>query len=547
MPSEIYMLSFLSVLASLVLVIASLYWAKAVLVPLALALMLTFLLQPIVAALHRRGLGHTPAAVLVVMLLGLVLGTVGWAVVMQFSSLASELPGYQDNLKHKIDDLQSVSKGGVLEKIQETMAALTKDFEKNQPPTTAPQEAVAAQTPGLSLVSYVPSLLGFLADTGLVLLLLLFMLIAHGDLRDRLFRLIGYGRLTDTTKALDEAGQRISRYLLRQSIVNGTYGCAVGLGLFCLGVPYALLWGFLAAALRFIPCVGAPVGALRSAGVSPVALLMATAFWAWLWGPIGILLAIPLTVCLGVLGKYVPHLTCLDVLLSDEEVPELNRYYQRLVARDQDGAVEIVEELLQTQTLTDVYDAVLLPALYYTEQDQRRGNLTAEEARFIYQATRELVDNLGASQAVTSAAEVPVVSEEDAAAVLPPKVRILACPAHDEADEVALQMFQHVLDPRRFAVDFTKTTLLTAELISLVEHTSPEVVCIGLVPPGGFAQTRYLCKRLRARFPTLPIVVGCWGGPKDEAEHLARLQLDSIAHTSATLLGWCFKRGYRWK
>ena len=570
------MLSFLSVMASLVLVIASLYWAKAVLVPLALALMLTFLLQPIVAALHRRGLGHTPAVVLVVMLLGLVLGAVGWAVITQFSSLTSELPRYQDNLKQKIDDLQSASQGGVLEKIQETIAELTRKFENSPPPTTAPQEPVAVTTPGAWLVSYVPSLLGFLADTGMVFLLLLFILIAYGDLRDRLFRLIGYGRMTDTTKALDEAGQRISRYLLRQSIVNGTYGCAMGLGLFCLGVPYALLWGFLAAALRFIPYVGAPVGALlpialslavfagwvkpllvvglfvllelvasmilepllysRSAGVSPVALLMATAFWAWLWGPIGILLAIPLTVCLGVLGKYAPHLTFLDVLLSDEEVPELNRYYQRLVARDQDGAVEVVEELLQTQPLPDVYDAVLLPALYYTAQDQRRGNLTVEEARFVYQATRELVDNLDASQAATAAAEAPVVSEADAAATLPPKVRILACPAHHEADEVALQMFQHVLDPRRFEVDFTKTTLLTAELISLVEQASPALVCIGLVPPGGFAQTRYLCKRLRARFPTLPIVVGCWGDPKDKAEHLARLQLDSLVHTSTTLL-----------
>ena len=575
MPSESYKLSFLNVLASLVLVIASLYWARAVLVPLALALMLTFLLQPIMAALHRRGLGHTPAAVLVVMLLGLGLGAVGWGVIMQFSSLASELPGYQDNLKQKIDDLQGASRGGVFEKIQETMAALTKEFEKNQPPTTASQEAVAVQTPGLSLVSYVPSLLGFLADTGLVLVLLLFMLIAHGDLRDRLFRLIGYGHLTDTTKALDEAGQRISRSLVMQAIVNGTYGCAVGLGLFCFGLPYALLWGFLAAVLRFIPYVGPAVGALlpialslavftgwvkpllvgglfvllelvtnmvlepllygRSAGVSQVALLMAIAFWTWLWGPVGLLLATPLTVCLGVLGKYVPQLAFMDVLLSDEEVTELNRYYQRLVARDQDGAVEIVEELLQTQTLTDVYDTVLLPALYYAGQDQRRGNLTAEETRFIYQATRELVDNLGASQAVT-AAKVPIVSAEDTAAPLPPKVRILACPAHDEADEVALQMLQHVLDPRRFAVDFTKTTLLTAELISLVEQASPELVCIGLVPPGGFAQTRYLCKRLRARFPALPIVVGCWGGPKDEAEHLTRLQLDSIAHTSTTLL-----------
>src|SRR5712691_4435771 len=576
MPSEIYMLSFLSVLASLVLVIASLYWAKAVLVPLALALMLTFLLQPIVAALHRRGLGRAPAAVLVVMLLGLGLGAVGWAVITQFSSLMSELPRYQDNLKQKIDDLQSASRGGAFEKIQETIAELARKFEHSPPPTTAPQEPVAVTTPGSSLVAYVPSLLGFLAGTGLVLLLVLFMLIAHGDLRDRLCRLIGYGRLTDTTKALDEAGPRISRYLLRQSIVNGTYGDAVGLGLFCLGVPYALMWGLLAAALRFIPYVGAPVGAVlpialslavfagwvqpllviglfvllelvasmilepllysRSTGVSPVALLIATAFWGWLWGPVGILLAIPLTVCLGVIGKYVPQLAFLDVLLSDGQVTELNRYYQRLVARDQDGAVEIVEDLLQTQTLTDVYDAVLLPTLYYAQKDQRRDNLTAEEARFIYQATSELVDNLGASQAATAAAEVPVVPAEDATAALAPKVRILACPAHDEADGVALQMLQHVLDPMRFAVEFTKTTLLTAEVLSVVQQTSPEIVCIGLVPPGGFAQTRYLCKRLRARFPTLPIVVGCWGGTKDEAEHLARLGLDSIAHTSTTLL-----------
>ena len=125
---------------------------------------------------------------------------------------------------------------------------------------------------------------------------------------------------------------------------------------------------------------------------------------------------------------------------------------------------------------------------------------------------------------------------EDAAAALPPPVRMLACPAHDAADAVALQMVQHVLDPRRFAVECTNTTLLTAELLSLVEQTSPALVCIGLVPPGGFAQTRYLCKRLRARFPTLPIVVGCWGDPQEKAEHLARLRLDGIAQTSTTLL-----------
>jgi predicted PurR-regulated permease PerM len=387
MPAEVHKLSFLHILASVVLVIGSLYWARAVFVPLALSLMLTFLLQPVVAVLHRRGLGYAPAAALVVLLVALFIVAIGWVAVTQLSSLASELPRYQDNLKQKIEDLQQASQGGVFGKIQESVAELSRNFQKRQLPATGPQEPIAVTPPWSSLLAYVPSFLGFLVDAGLVFILLLFMLIAHQDLRDRLFRLVGYGRVTVTTKALDEAGQRISSALRMQALVNGTYGSAVGLGLFCLGVPYALMWALFAGMLRFIPYIGPAVGALlpialsmavfigwvkpllvgglfvlleiatnallepllygRGAGVSQVAILMSIAFWAWLWGPVGLLLATPLTVCLGVLGKYVPYLSFLDVLLSDEPVTELNRYYQRLVARDQDGATEIVEELLR--------------------------------------------------------------------------------------------------------------------------------------------------------------------------------------------------------
>jgi hypothetical protein len=270
------------------------------------------------------------------------------------------------------------------------------------------------------------------------------------------------------------------------------------------------------------------------AGISQVAILMSIVFWAWLWGPVGLLLATPLTVCLGVLGKYVPYLAFLEVLLSDTPATDLNRYYQRLVARDQDGAIEIVEELLKTRTLLDVYEDVVIPALYYAKQDKRRDNLTADEAQAIYQATHELLDDLSASQAASSAEEaVASGPEEDTAAVLPPPLHILGCPAHDEADEAALRMLQQVLDPRRFEVEVTKAGLLAAEVLSLVEQGAPTLVCIGLVPPGGLAQTRYLCKKLRARFPTLPIVVGCWGGT--EAEPLARLRLDSLMQIGTTL------------
>ena len=239
--------------------------------------------------------------------------------------------------------------------------------------------------------------------------------------------------------------------------------------------------------------------------------------------------------CLGVLGKYVPYLTFLEVLLSDEPVTDRNSYYQRLVARDQDGALEIMEELLETRTLLDVYEDVVIPALYYTKQDQRRDNLTADEALAIYRATHELIDDLSTSQAAAADEAAPNVSEEDTAVVLPPPTRILVCPAHDEADEVALQMLQQMLDPRRFEVEVTRAGLLAAEVLSLVEQSAPTLVCIGLVPPGGFAQTRYLCKRLRARFPTLPIIVGCWDGTQDETETLARLRLDSRTQVGTTL------------
>jgi hypothetical protein len=178
---------------------------------------------------------------------------------------------------------------------------------------------------------------------------------------------------------------------------------------------------------------------------------------------------------------------------------------------------------------------VLIPALYYTKQDQRRGNLTDEEACAIYQAMHELIDDLSASQDTSSAVAIASPTEEDTATVLSPKVHILGCPAHDEADEVALQMLQHVLDPGRFEIEVTRAGLLAAEVLSLVEQSTPTLVCIGLVPPGGFAQTRYLCKRLRARFPTLPIVVGCWSGTTDEAETLARLRLDSLTQVGAIL------------
>jgi predicted PurR-regulated permease PerM len=304
-----------------------------------------------------------PAVILIVILAFFFLGGIGWTVVGQLARLTNDLPHYEGNIKRKIADLRGASKGLFFEKAQRALAKITEELQRGEPAAETREDKpvpVVVQAP--SMLWQLPALLEPLATAGLVITLVIFMLLEQGDLRNRLIRLVGYGRLTLTTKALEEAGQRISRYLLMQSIINSSFGTAISLGLFLIGLPYALLWGVLAAVLRFIPYIGSAAAALfpvvlslaafpgwsqpllviglivllelvsnmimeplfygRSAGVSEVALIVAVAFWTWLWGPVGLLLATPLTVSLGVLGRYVPQLEFLGVLLSDEPVLE---------------------------------------------------------------------------------------------------------------------------------------------------------------------------------------------------------------------------------
>jgi predicted PurR-regulated permease PerM len=565
--SRVRKLPLLYVLACMVLVTACLYWAKAVLIPVALAILLTFLLNPVVSGLQRtRVLSRTSAVLLVVVLAFSVVGGIGWTVTRQLTTLAYELPRYQENLKQKISALRALEKGGVIERLQNTIKEVTGELQRGTPPTPEIQpmgepkqelqggteKPVPVVVQGPSVFWQLPLLLEPLATGGLVIVLVIFMLIQYADLRSRLVRLAGYGRLTIATKALDEAGQRISRYLLMQSIINGSFGFAVGFGLFLIGVPYAILWGFLAAVLRFIPYVGPIVSAFlpsalslavfpgwaqpflviglililelasnivmepllygQSAGVSEVALLVAVAFWTWLWGPVGLLLATPMTVCLGVLAKYIPQLEFIGLLLSDEAVMgSSTNYYQRLVAKDQDEAAALVDEYLKTHTLEETYDEVLIPALNTAKRDYELGTLTEEDKQFIMQATRGIVEDLGSRQ--HQSASSPLMTADSAMKVSTPttSTRILGCPAHDEADELALLMLQQLLDPTRYTLEIISAEMLTAEVLSVVEQEHLGLICISALPPGALAPTRYLCKRLRARFPECKILVGRWG------------------------------------
>jgi predicted PurR-regulated permease PerM len=565
--------SLLYVLGSLVLIIACLYWAKAVFIPIALALLLTFLLNPVVGKLHSLGLPRTPAVLVVVVLVFSLMGGFGWTVMRQLATLAYELPRYQENLRQKVNDLRELGTSPVFERVLTTIKEVTSELQtaqrpKSEPvimgePKVVPEEPgekpipVVVQTP--SVLWQLPSVLESLATAGLVIVLLIFMLIRYTDLRGRLLYLAGYDRLTIATKAIDEAGQRISRYLLMQSIINGSFGFAAGLGFVLIGVPYAILWGFLAATLRFIPYLGPPIAAIlpsalslavfpgwalpllviglivilelasnmimepllygQSAGVSEVALLIAVAFWTWLWGPVGLILATPLTVCLGVLGKHVPQIGFIGVLLGDEAVLESpTSYYQRLVAHDQDEAAALVEEYLQTHTREALYDDVLIPALSAAKRDSELGALTEEDMQFILHATRAIVEDLGTRQPQPSIASLMTTATAPEKSGVTRPLRILGRPAHDAVDELALLMFQQLLDPTQYTMTIVSAEMLSAEVLSAMEEHHIRLICIAALPPAAIAPTRYLCKRLRARFPDCKIVVGRWGLEEDNSD-----------------------------
>jgi predicted PurR-regulated permease PerM len=574
-------LPFLIAVATFVLIIASLYWAQAVLIPVALAILLTFLLSPLAGALERMALGRLPSVILVVVLTFSLLGGIGWIVTLQFGSLANELPKYTGNIRQKIADVRGAGKGGALEKVQKTVTEVTSEIHKGDEPTKAKDQrrSVIVQ-PVESFVFWpVPSAVGSMverfASAGLVIVLVIFMLIQREDWRNRLIRLVGYGRLTFTTRALEEAGQRISRYLLMQTIINSTFGLAVGVTLYVIGMPYAALWGFFAAVLRFIPYVGPFAAAImpsalslaafegwlwpilvvgifvalelgcnlvlepllyaESAGVSEVGLLVAVAFWTWLWGPIGLVLATPLTVCVVVFGKYLPRMDFIGVLMSDQPAMEANiSYYQRLLAMDQAEAAEIVEEHLKSHPTEQLYDEVLIPALNYARRDRDLGRLTEEGEQFVFRATREILDDLNnlqpESSAETSDCEKVAVVANDFAAT-PPKVRILGCPARDQADELALQMFCRMLDSSRYEVEVMSDAVLTSQIVALIGEKSPAMIFIATVSPGGLAQTRYLCKRLRARFPNLKIAVGRWGMGSEDKNSVLLAGADRVGTT----------------
>ena len=266
-------------------------------------------------------------------------------------------------------------------------------------------------------------------------------------------------------------------------------------------------------------------------------MLVAAALWAFLWGPIGLVLSSPLTVCLVVLGKYVPQLKFLDVLLGDE--PPLDAhvtFYQRLLARDQDEATQLVLAQAKASSPEQVYDDFLVPALNYAKRDRERDDLTESDEESVLQAMREILEDLGERREVVTQAEEAIHAEDRGNASAPIPLRVLACPARDQADRLALEMLRQLLDPAKWAVEIAAVETMTADLVAQVAEQTPALVCIGALPPGGLAHTRYLCKKLRARFPEVKIVVGRWGLTGDVEANREQLQDAGADLTATTML-----------
>lgn len=501
-----------------------------------MATLLAFVLSPVVGTLHHWGLGRVPAVILVVVLVMAALGGAGWALSVQLGVLAEDLPRHTEAVKRRIGEWRP-GRGTVLDRTRSAVDEVVGELEKVERPAKPAESPVPvvikAKQP---LLSRVPALLRELSSAGFVMLLVIFILVELQALRDRFIRLVGWGRLTLTTKALDEAGQRISRYLLSLSLVNAGMGLVFGLGLLLIGVPYALLWGALLAVFRFVPYLGVWVAVLlptamslaqddgwarplmvvalflalellanvvvepvlysQRTGLSKLALLVAIGFWTWLWGPIGLILATPLTAGLVALAKYVPSLEPLTVLLGDE--PALAApavFYQRLVARDIDEATEIVERRLEETSLEAVADEILLPALIFVRRDRAAGRLDDADQRFVVAALREIVEQVAGPEGDGAVTEA----------------RVLSCPARDEVDGAALELLRRVLGLVGCAMEVLPPGLLSAEVVDRVTRHRPAVVVVGSIPPGGLAQTRYLIKRFKAACPESTILVGRWG------------------------------------
>jgi predicted PurR-regulated permease PerM len=622
-PEElIALLSAVATAILTVIIIMLLYFGREIIIPIALAILLSFVLAPVVGLLQRIRIPRGLAVVSVVITAFALIFAMGSLLASQLTQLAGDLPQYQSTISEKIQAFRETTAGrGTLERASGMLKDLSKELDKPKeaatalgggasPKATQPAKPVPVEVrqpdPGAleSLQSLISPLLHPLATTGIIVIFVIFILLQREDLRNRLIRLAGSRDLQRTTAALDDAASRLSRLFLIQLLLNGSFGIIIGSGLWLIGVPSAILWGILAAVLRFVPYIGAAIAAAfplalavavdptwsmllwtlalfvvvepivghviepmvygHSTGLSPVAVVASATFWTALWGPIGLVLATPLTVCLVVLGRHVERLEFLDVMFGDRPAlspPEI--FYQRMLAGDPTEASDKAEEFLKERSLSSYYDEVALKGLQLAQVDAERGTLDPERLTKIRDAVSEFANNISelddrpmpklnpttdveATSAVETVAadapyeNLPILSKED----LPPEWQgehpILCVAGRSLLDEAAAIMLGQLSTAHGLAARVEAADALSTANIFRLEIVGVAIVCLIYLDASSPAHMRYSVRRLRRKLPKATIILGCWLKDMDPAA-LEILREGAKADLAAASLGEAIK------
>ena len=595
------------------IIIGALYVGREVFIPIALAILLSFVLAPLVRLLQRLHVPRAAAVLLVVLSAFAGIFAIGGLIASELSQLAGDLPRYEFTMQEKIRSLRgTTAASGTLQRAGEVLQDLQQELNKPQPgagPETRspgqegkPIPVEVRQPPPTaleSLVALISPLLRPLTTSGIVAIFVVFILLQREDLRNRFIKLAGSHDLQKTTAALDDGGRRLSRLFLFQLGLNALFGLVIGLGLWIIGIPNPVLWGILGGVLRFVPYVGAVISAIfplvlaaavdpgwakllwtaglflvveplvgqvieplvygHSTGLSPVAVIASATFWTALWGPVGLVLATPLTVCLVVLGRYVENFKFLEVMLSDRpplSPPEL--FYQRMLAGDPDEAVEKAEEFLKERSLLAYYDEVALPGLKLAQNDLLRGTLKREQTEKIKAAVDELLDDLRdeaekppkaatthdaeAAAAIEASPEeentvLPVLSAPDLKQGWQSKTPILCVAGRGPLDEAAAAIFAQLLERHGLSARVEPADAIASPNLFRLETEGIALVCISYLDNSSIASMRYAIRRMRRKLPGAIMLLGCW--TDSDASHLQEaVKADEAVNTLNVALAY---------
>lgn len=569
-------------LVGIITAMAALYFGRDIFIPLAIAILLTFALAPGVSWLRKLGIPRPVAVVSVVLAAFASIFLFGAIVATQLGSLAQNLPLYQTNIETKMQTIKDATVGeGIFNRASKLLERLGRKIGEEQLSSDAentPQqenpvdpllvEVVDAKLQPLQVLqTIIGPLIEPVATGGIIIVVVIFMLLKREDLRDRFIRLVGMGDLHRTTTALQDAGRRVGQYLVMQLVVNVTYAVPIAIGLWIIGVPNAPLWGLLALVLRFVPYIGPVIASIfplalalavdpgwtmvlwtvalfiilelvsnnvvepwlygSRTGLSPLAIIVAAIFWTWLWGPLGLLLSTPLTVCLVVLGRHVPQFEFLHVVFGNEPVLEPHKqFYQRLLAGDPDEATDRAEKFLEENNLITFYETVAIPALALGELDRARGVMTDDRHNRVAESAITLVDNLAEfteAEAVDDGEHESEISEDNSAEEKAKAVElpdgtgktVLCAGGRSELDDAAAAMFAQVLTVQGATASMIEHHAMTPAHIRGLDLSGVHTVVIGFLNAESVTQARYMVRRLKRSGSSLRVGVVFWTPTED--------------------------------